>query len=190
MIQFNDLTYNSNGVTGFFLPMRLRMMLLAELRRQNIKIQYTLVSYRRIQKQKDLTTQYAPYQKAAYDAFTKSGYDATMSPDYYDLIITDIEPNYLFKKLKLFYGNTMDADMKDTIQSETYPVKDETTDKTQIPVSADLFDIIGTEEDLQDLAALMKAKNLTEEDCETILHAICLKVFTDGDTFYTTPSQS
>lgn len=181
MISFHDLKINPNGETGFFLPMRLRIMLTNELNKQSVNVNRKLISYREIMNSKELAAKYKPYQEKAYQAFVANGCDEAMQPQFYDMLITDIEPNYLFEKLKLFYGDTIDPDYAFWKQVNSHPktVKDEIkeTERITIPVSSDKFEIIGSYEEIQDLAQLMKEKDLTEQDCETVLRAIRLPIF-------------
>lgn len=110
MITFDDLIINPEGQTEFFLPMRLRIMLTNELTRQGVKINRKLISYRDIMNSEELTAKYKPYQEVAYQEFVANGCEDAMQPQFYDMLITDIDPKYLFEKLKLFYGNTIDLD--------------------------------------------------------------------------------
>lgn len=110
MITFDDLKRNPNGQTAFFLPMRLRIMLTNEMNRQGVKLNRKLVSYREIMNSPELTQKYRPYQEAAHKAFVECGCEDAMVPECYDMLLTDIDPDGLFEKLKLFYGDTIDPD--------------------------------------------------------------------------------
>ena len=110
MITFDDIKINPDGQTEFFLPMRLRIMLTNELNRQGVNIKRSIISYREIMDSKELTTKYRSYQEEAYKSFVANGYDDVIQPQFYDMLITDVDPDYLFDKLKLFYVDTIDPD--------------------------------------------------------------------------------
>ena len=127
MITFDDLKINPEGQTEFFLPMRLRIMLTNELTRQGVKINRKLVTYRDIMNSEELTAKYKPYQEAAYQEFVANGCEDAMQPQFYDVLITDVDSKYLFEKLKLFYGDTIDSDYSfwKNIDSQAIPLDDE-----------------------------------------------------------------
>lgn len=179
MIRFDDLQINPDGNTAFFLPMRLRMMLMNELEKADIDIHHKLISHRQIQKSAEMLTTYAPYQKAAYKAFTDCGYDPAMTPDCYDALVSDVEPNYLFEKLKLFYGDTIDPDFAAQLEGETFSVKNDADGEPAVKpaVPTKRFDVIGSDEDVRAFNSLVSEKDLTEEDCLTVLHTLRLKIF-------------
>jgi hypothetical protein len=127
MITFDDLKINPNDQTAFFLPMRLRIMLTNEMNRQGVKINRKLISYREIMNSPELSQKYRPDQEAAHKAFVECGCEDAMEPEFYDMLITDVDPKALFEKLKLFYGDTIDPDYAfwKAAEGKAVPVEEE-----------------------------------------------------------------
>lgn len=172
-MHFDDIKLISKPVTTF-IPMELCHVLKAFLKIHNPNgVKYKTTLWRKIENNENLRKQYRPYQEQARLAFQQNGYDSDVR--LFEAFTSNIDPDYLFEKLKGFYGNTIDPDVKQWHENNVQIVKDDATNTSEsikLPINHPQIEIIGDMEELQDLQKLMSEKRITQNDLVIILNAV------------------
>lgn len=178
-MDFKDLKLTDEKTLSF-IPTSIRYVFVDFLKQHNPNgVTYTVIPWRKIETDTTLKDKYRPYQKMAKAAFEKCGYEPS-SEKAYDGFISNIEPQYLFEKLKAFYGKSIDADVKawheNAIESvnETETHAENQTESVTLNITDPTINIIGSFEELVELDRLMQEKELTDNDLKTILVAVQL----------------
>ena len=174
-MHFQDLKLTDDPVM-FFIPTSLRYAFVEFLKDANLKdVKYSVAPWRKIDNDDTLRTSYRPYQEKAKAAFEQCGYETTDAKAY-DGFISNIDPQYLFEKLKAFYGPNMDPDVKNWHNQSITAVPDEPLQSQQPQLTLDITDpaieIIGSFEQLEELKNLMTTKQLSQDNLKTILVAV------------------
>lgn len=176
-MHFHDLKLTDDPVMSF-IPTSLRYVFVEFLKNANLKdVKYNIMPWRKIDNDDTLRTSYRPYQEKAKAAFEQYGYEST-DVKAYDGFISNIEPQYLFEKLKAFYEPNMDPDVKDWHDRSITAVPDKSSQSQQPQLTLDITDpaieIIGSFEQLEELKNLMTTKQLSQDDLKTVLVAVQL----------------
>ena len=185
MIDLSDLQLTDDKTT-FFMPAELRYKF-SETLAQQMSLQTTLpqfeiqiIHWQDIKDSPDLKAKYEKYQQASKAAFDEAGFEKRPHV-FYDGVISNIEPNYLFEKLKFFLDDNTPIgtveDVPDENNSENDLNQNLNHESVTLDIDEDYFDIFGSFEDLQKLSQLMQEKQLTEDDLRIILHAISIRDF-------------
>lgn len=185
MIDLSDLQLTDDKTT-FFMPAELRYKF-SETLAQQMSLQATLpqfeiqiIHWQDIKDSPDLKAKYEKYQQASKAAFDEAGFEKRPHV-FYDGVISNIEPNYLFEKLKFFLDDNTPIgtveDVPDENNSENDLNQNLNHESVTLDIDEDYFDIFGSFEDLQKLSQLMQEKQLTEDDLRIILHAISIRDF-------------
>lgn len=186
MIDLSDLQLTEEK-TMFFMPAVLwhKFSLALEKQKNSFvvlqNIDYERISWSDINQSPDLKAKYEKYQQESKKTFDEAGF--VTHHDLYDGIISNIEPGYLFEKLKLFYDDNSDCiitDVPDDWEPDWEPDWDqneENQESVTIDVNPDEFEVFGSFEDTQKLSQLMQEKQLTEDDLRIILHTISIRDF-------------
>lgn len=134
-------------------------------------IEYKITPWRKIQQNEKLRKKYRPYQEKTQKAFRENGCDKDVV--LFSGFTSNIDPEYLFEKLKSFYGPTIDPEVKAWMKSNAQVVKDEEPvvqpDSIVLSITDERIRVIGEFEKLQKLQHLIETKSLSQEDLILIL---------------------
>lgn len=169
-MQFTDLKLTNEPIMSF-IPTDLRYAFTQFLKKERPDIKYTVTPWRKIEKDENLKKLYRPYQAKAKAAFEKCGFRQT-DVKIYDGFTSNIEPQYLFEKLKAFYGDTMDSEVQQWHDNNIKPVNDDNnTEQITLNITDPSIVFTGSFEQLKALEHIMTTKQLSENDIKTILAA-------------------
>lgn len=177
MITFNDIKMSDEKST-VYIPRRLRDCFCDFLKIKCPDVQYDTVSRWEIPG--------SDFEPARNDFYSKhSGmFTGTEYEDYprgmYVGFVSNIDTEYLLDKLKLFYGNSKDEEVKKW-ENETEPkmrIIKESEDKpdyTIFGLDSRKFEIVGGYEDAVELRKLMDKKHMDHDEIELIVGCLKLK---------------
>lgn len=176
MMTFEDIKYTDKK-TVFVIPNELLIHLREALQAANIPLNYEVILNREINKNENLKNKYDKFRKAARKAYMENGYE-DHPYQLYSIIISNIDSDYLWEKLKICYGNQQDDyyHTHDAFQITSTPIKEENDEgdpvALDIPITSDVFMFIGEDDEMIAFEKLMKEKNLTEDDIGLILSCV------------------
>lgn len=108
-MNFQDIKLIEEPVMSF-IPADIWHTLVQFLKKEQVEnLTYKTILWRKIQEDDELREQYRPYQEKAQLAFKQCGCDKDAR--MFDGFISNIDSDYLFEKLKGFYGPDMDPEV-------------------------------------------------------------------------------
>ena len=183
MIDLSDLQVTKEK-TLFFIPAGLRHKFSEALAQQmNVsqlpQFEIQIIHWQDIKNSPDLKAKYEQYQQASKNTFDEAGFEQQPHV-FYDGVISNIEPNYLFEKLKFFLDDKTPISTVENVTDDNTSNKmnpETNSELVTLDIDEEYFDVFGSFEDVQKLSQLMQEKHLTDDDLQTILRSVQIRNF-------------